>query len=60
VRLPPYWMKPTCERTRPETPSYTFAASDAPLRFRDVGRHFVGDVLREVEQVDVEGVEHAA
>jgi glutamate racemase len=43
-----------------EPAAYTFAASDAPLRFRDVGRHFVGDVLREVEQVDVEGVEHAA
>jgi glutamate racemase len=37
-------------------PSYTFAASDAPLRFRDVGRTFVGDVIREVEHVDVDGI----
>jgi glutamate racemase len=36
------------------TPAYTFAASDAPLRFRDVGRAFVGDVIREVEHVDAE------
>lgn len=43
-----------------EPPDYAFAASDAPLRFRDVGRRFVGDVIEEVEQVDVEGVEHAA
>jgi glutamate racemase len=41
-------------------PAYVFAASDAPLRFRDVGRTFVGDVLASVEHVDVEGFGHAA
>jgi glutamate racemase len=41
-------------------PSYTFVASDAPLRFRDVGRAFVGDVLQHVEHVDVEGFGRAA
>jgi glutamate racemase len=47
-------------RTSLEPPSYTFVASDAPLRFRDVGRAFVGDVLRDVEHVDVEGFGRAA
>lgn len=37
------------------SPAHSFAASDAPLRFRDVGRTFIGDVLGDVEQVDVEG-----
>jgi glutamate racemase len=41
-------------------PEHVFAASDAPLRFRDVGRVFVGDVLRSVEHVDVEGAGRAA
>jgi glutamate racemase len=36
-------------------PRHVFAASDAPLRFRDVGRTFVGSVLESVEQIDVEG-----
>jgi glutamate racemase len=40
--------------------SHAFAASDAPLRFRDVGRTFVGDVVGVVEHVDVEGFGHAA
>jgi glutamate racemase len=35
-------------------PSHRFAASDAPLRFRDVGRTFIGDVLAGVEHVDLE------
>jgi glutamate racemase len=43
-----------------EPPVHAFAASDAPLRFRDVGRTFVGDVLRTVEHVDVEGCGRAA
>jgi glutamate racemase len=43
-----------------QPPSHTFAASDAPLRFRDVGRAFVGDVVRVVEHVDVEGFGRAA
>jgi glutamate racemase len=41
-------------------PTYTFTASDAPLRFRTVGRRFVGDLLRVVEQVDVEGCAYPA
>lgn len=41
-------------------PEYTFVASDSPLRFRDVGRAFVGDILRAVERVDVEGYGRAA
>ena len=47
-------------RTNPEPPTYTFVASDSPLRFRDVGRTFVGDILRSVERVDVEGYGRAA
>jgi len=35
-------------------PEHTFAASDTPLRFRDVGRTFVGDAIRHVEHVDAE------
>ena len=42
-------------RTDPAPPEHSFAASDAPLRFRDVGRTFVGSVIRSVEQIDVEG-----
>jgi glutamate racemase len=42
-------------RAAGDAPSHVFTASDAPLRFRDVGRVFVGDVLRSVEHVDVEG-----
>ncbi|MGH7449369.1 MAG: glutamate racemase [Longimicrobiales bacterium] len=47
-------------RTDAAPPSHTFAASDAPLRFRDVGRGFVGDVLKVVEHVDVDGYGRAA
>jgi glutamate racemase len=47
-------------RTDPQPPAHTFAASDAPLRFRDIGRTFIGDVLSVVEQVDVEGFGRAA
>jgi glutamate racemase len=42
-------------REAAEAPTHAFTASDAPLRFRDVGRVFVGDVVRAVEHVDVEG-----
>jgi glutamate racemase len=38
----------------------TFVASDSPLRFREVGRRFLGDVVRDVERVDVEGFSYAA
>lgn len=48
------------ERTAGTQPSYMFAASDSPLRFRDVGRAFVGSVLSKVEKVDVEGFGRAA
>lgn len=34
-------------------PSYTFAASDSPMRFREVGRLFVGEILADVEHVEV-------
>lgn len=47
-------------RTPEGSPTYTFVASDSPLRFRDVGRTFVGDILRSVEHVDVEGYGRAA
>ncbi|HEX6133120.1 MAG TPA: glutamate racemase [Longimicrobiales bacterium] len=47
-------------RTATAPPSYAFAASDSPLRFRDVGRSFVGDRIRVVEKVDVEGFGHTA
>jgi glutamate racemase len=40
--------------TSGEPATYTFIASDSPLRFRDVGRHFVGDLIRDVQHVDVE------
>ncbi len=38
----------------------TFVASDSPLRFREVGRRFLGDVVRDVERFDVEGFSYAA
>lgn len=47
-------------RTDDAPPEYTFVASDSPLRFRDVGRAFVGDILQKVERVDVEGYGRAA
>ena len=47
-------------RTDTAAPEYTFVASDSPLRFRDVGRAFVGDILKTVERVDVEGYGRAA
>jgi glutamate racemase len=47
-------------RAAGEPPEHNFAASDAPLRFRDVGRTFVGEVLHTVEHVDVEGFGRAA
>ena len=36
-------------------PTYRFVASDSPIRFREVGRRFVGDRIGEVERIDVEG-----
>lgn len=43
-----------------EAPSRHFTASDLPLRFREVGRRFVGDIIADVEQVDVDGHAFAA
>lgn len=47
-------------RTDAAPPHHTFLASDSPLRFREVGRRFIGDLIGTVEQVPVEGHEHAA
>ncbi|HUF49274.1 MAG TPA: glutamate racemase [Longimicrobiales bacterium] len=47
-------------RMSDEAPGYTFTASDSPLRFRDVGRQFIGELLKVVELVDVEGCGRAA
>jgi glutamate racemase len=47
-------------RTGAEPPEHTFVSSDSPLRFRDVGRTFVGDIIRHVERVDVENYGRAA
>jgi glutamate racemase len=41
-------------RTDQAAPEYKFLASDSPLRFREVGRLFVGDMLEVVEHVDPE------
>lgn len=39
-----------------ETPPVRrFTASDLPLRFRTVGRRFIGDILESVERVSVDG-----
>ena len=54
--LPAYAAKGQLTVATP--PTYTFTASDAPHRFRTVGRRFVGEVLSVVEQVDVEGCGH--
>lgn len=42
-------------RATREPPVHAFAASDSPLRFREVGRKFLGGKILEVERVDVEG-----
>jgi glutamate racemase len=47
-------------RTASTAPRYTFFASDSPLRFRDVSRRLVGDLITTVERVDVEGHGRAA
>ena len=48
-------------RTSPEAPGHTFIASDSPLRFREVGRRFVGSLMGRVEEFDIEGgKDHAA
>jgi glutamate racemase len=47
-------------RTDPTPPEHAFIASDAPLRFREVGRRLVGEIIRTVEHVDVDGFSHPA
>lgn len=42
-------------RTDKTPPAHTFVASDSPLRFREVGRRFLGGKIVDVERVDVEG-----
>lgn len=37
-------------------PSRHFTVSDLPLRFREVGRRFLGELMGTVERVDVEGL----
>ena len=39
--------------------SCVFAASDMPLRFREIGRRFVGDLIEAVEHVDIEAYDRA-
>ena len=41
-------------RTEGGETEYRFAVSDLPLRFREIGRRFVGDLIGPVEQVDIE------
>ena len=36
-------------------PEHQFVASDSPMRFREVGRRFLGGKILDVEKVDVEG-----
>jgi glutamate racemase len=39
-----------------EKPLHTFYASDAPMRFKEVGGRFLGDKLQDVQKVVVEGL----
>lgn len=41
-------------RTAEQAPVHAFYASDSPMRFREVGRTFLGDRIVDVERVDVE------
>lgn len=47
-----------CSRSRAGV--HRFAASDSPLRFRHVARHFLGEVVQDVELIDVDGFDRAA
>jgi len=47
-------------RSRAREGSHQFAASDSPVRFREVARHFLGDVVKDVELIDVDGFDRAA
>jgi len=41
-------------RIAPSPPQYQFLASDSPLRFREVGQLFVGELMEAVQHVDPE------
>ncbi|MGQ0814184.1 MAG: glutamate racemase [Gemmatimonadota bacterium] len=41
-------------RVETTPPIHAFSASDSPMRFREVGRSFLGDRITDVERVDVE------
>ncbi len=41
-------------------PQRHFTASDLPLRFREIGRRFVGELIADVEHVDIDGHAFAA
>ncbi|HEY0811608.1 MAG TPA: glutamate racemase [Longimicrobiales bacterium] len=43
-------------RTEQSPPLHEFYASDSPMRFREVGRRFLGEKVVEVEKVVVEGI----
>jgi glutamate racemase len=47
------------QRQETSPPQYRFLASDSPLRFREVGSRFLGELLTEVEQVDPEAYARA-
>jgi len=43
-----------------QPPRFDFVVSDLPLRFREIGSRFVGDLIQDVEQIDVDGYDRAA
>jgi glutamate racemase len=45
-------------RTDMSAPLHAFYASDSPMRFREVGRRFLGEKVDDVEKVVVEGINH--
>ena len=44
------------ERTAESAPTHSFFVSDSPHKFRDVGRRFIGDLLRDVSHVDIDSL----
>ncbi len=42
-------------RTTTTPPEHEFVASDSPLRFREIGRRFLGDRIIDVARIDLEG-----
>jgi glutamate racemase len=42
-------------RTAETPPWHRFIVSDSPLHFRETSRHFLGDIITEVDRFDVEG-----